>query len=124
MKFEQLEVWKRSSRLASNVYKLMRDCQDYGFKDQITRSALSVPSNIAEGLERETSKEESRFLYYAKGSLGELLTQTYIGMDIGYIDKESGLVIVAECKEMAAMVAALIKIRKGFVREEAEDYAS
>ncbi|ANQ15908.1 four helix bundle protein [Vibrio natriegens] len=124
MKFEQLGVWKRSSRLASNVYKLMRNCQDYGFKDQLTRSALSVPSNIAEGLERETSKEESRFLYYAKGSLGELLTQTYIGIDIGYIDKESGLVITAECKEIATMIAGLIKIRKGFVREEAENYIS
>ncbi|EOD9422222.1 MULTISPECIES: four helix bundle protein [Vibrio harveyi group] len=122
MKFEQLEVWKRSSRLASLVYKLMRECQDYGFKDQITRSALSVPSNIAEGLERETAKEEARFLYYAKGSLGELLTQTYIGIDIGYIDKESGLRVVAECKELAAMIAALIKIRKGFVREEKGDY--
>ncbi|HGZ7313079.1 TPA: four helix bundle protein, partial [Vibrio parahaemolyticus] len=71
---------------------------------------------------RETAKEEAWFLYYTKGSLGELLTQTYIGIDIGYIDKESGLFIVAECKEIAAMIAALIKIRKGFVREEKGDY--
>lgn len=86
MKFEQLEVWKWSSRLANLVYTLMRDCQDYGLKDQVTHSALSVPSNIAEGLQRETAKEEARFLYYAKGALGERLTQTYIGIDIGYID--------------------------------------
>ncbi|MDN3662190.1 four helix bundle protein [Vibrio agarivorans] len=43
---------------------------------------------MAEGLKRETAKKETRFLYYAKGSLGELLTQTYIGIDIGYIDKK------------------------------------
>jgi len=90
MQFEKLEVWKRSARLASNVYKLMATCKDYGFKDQITRSALSIPSNIAEGLERETDKDESRFLYYAKGSSGELLTQTFIGIDIGYIDNAEG----------------------------------
>jgi four helix bundle protein len=48
MQFEKLEVWKRSARLASNVYKLMNTCKDYGFKDQITRSALSIPSNIAD----------------------------------------------------------------------------
>lgn len=48
MQFEKLDVWKRSARLASNVYKLMATCKDYGFKDQITRSALSVPSNIAD----------------------------------------------------------------------------
>mgnify|MGYP000374458559 CR=1 FL=1 len=123
MKFENLEVWKRSARLSSDIYIIMRDCKDYGFKDQITRSGLSVPSNIAEGLERESEKEESRFLYYAKGSLGELLTQTYIGVDIGYIEKADGTKIINECKELSAMVAALIKIRKGFVREESEPYS-
>ncbi|WP_368043759.1 four helix bundle protein [Vibrio antiquarius] len=51
----------------------------------LKHSALSVPSNIAEGLQRETAKEE-RFLYYAKGAVGELLRQTYIGIEIGYID--------------------------------------
>ncbi|TYK65333.1 four helix bundle protein [Colwellia echini] len=122
MQFEKLDVWKRSARLASNIYKLMATCKDYGFKDQITRSALSIPSNIAEGMERETSKEEARFLYYAKGSSGELLTQTYIGVDIGYIDKSEGTKIITECKEISAMIAALIKIRKGFVREESEQY--
>jgi len=91
MQFEQLEVWKRSSRLACEVYKLMATCKDYGFKDQITRSALSIPSNIAEGLERETPKDEARFLYYAKGSAGELVTQLYIGIEIEYVNKRFGL---------------------------------
>jgi len=122
MQFEKLDVWKRSARLASNVYKLMATCKDYGFKDQITRSALSIPSNIAEGLERETDKDESRFLYYAKGSSGELLTQTYIGIDIGYIDNTESKKIITECRELSAMIAALIKIRKGFVREGSEQY--
>ena len=88
MKFEDLEVWKRSSRLCVALYKALSDCRDYGFKDQITRSALSVPSNIAEGYEREGEKERANFLSYAKGSCGELRTQIYIGIEISYLNKE------------------------------------
>lgn len=72
---ENLEVWKRSCRLSVEVYKALRLCKELGFKDQVTRSALSVPSNIAEGYERDSAKEFSRFLRIAKGSCGELRTQ-------------------------------------------------
>lgn len=52
MNFEDLEVWKRAARLSSNLYKNLKDLRDFGFRDQITRSGLSIPSNIAEGFER------------------------------------------------------------------------
>ena len=71
MKFEDLEVWKRSSRLSVELYKCLADCRDYGFKDQITRSGLSIPSNIAEGMDRSSHKEKIRFLDIAKGSCAE-----------------------------------------------------
>ena len=48
-RFEDLEVWKRSARLSANLYKAMIDLKDFGFRDQITRAGLSIPSNIAEG---------------------------------------------------------------------------
>ncbi|NIZ07445.1 four helix bundle protein [Pseudoalteromonas sp. HF66] len=118
MKFEQMDVWKKSSRLACDIYKVMFVCKDYGFKDQITRAALSIPSNIAEGLERETENDEARFL----GSAGELVTQLYIGIEIKFIDKHVGLQLISEAKEVAAMIAALIKLRKGCVKESAIDY--
>ena len=86
--FEDLEVWKRSARVSADIYKTLANLKDFGFKDQITRSGLSIPSNIAEGSERETDKERANFLNYAKGSAGELRTQIYIGMDIGYIDSK------------------------------------
>jgi len=57
MSFENLEVWKRSARLSGNIYKELKTLKDYGFKDQITRSGLSIPSNIAEGIERTSNKE-------------------------------------------------------------------
>ena len=101
----------------------MSNIRDYGFKDQITRSALSIPSNIAEGLERETEKDEARFLYYAKGSAGELVTQIYIGIEINYINKSAGLKLVSESKEIASMIASLIKRRKCYVKEEKSEYS-
>ena len=59
--FEDLEVWKRSARLSADIYKALANLKDFGFKDQITRSGLSIPSNIAEGSERETDKERANF---------------------------------------------------------------
>jgi len=88
--FEDLDVWKKSARLSADIYKTLRELKDYGFKDQITRSGLSIPSNVAEGMERNTKKETCNFLNYAKGSCGELRTQIYIGIEIGYISTETG----------------------------------
>jgi four helix bundle protein len=66
MRFEQLDVWKRASRLSCQIYKATESVNNWGFKDQITRSGLSVPSNIAEGEERETIKEKSGFYIMPK----------------------------------------------------------
>ena len=85
MSYEDLDVWKRACRLSCEIYTVLSRCRDFGFRDQITRSGLSIPSNIAEGFERGSQKEKRQFLYYAKGSLAELKTQVYIGQRIGYI---------------------------------------
>ena len=110
-RFEDLEVWKRSSRPCVLVYKELACCKDFGFKDQITRCSLSVPSNIAEGFERGTDKDSTRFFYYAKGSCGELRTQIYIGIEIGYIKKEVGFQWKDEVEQLSKMLSALIKSR-------------
>ena len=75
MRFEDLEVWKRSARLSADIYNELRNIKDFSFRDQLTRSGLSIPSNIAEGFERESDKECINFLAYAKGACGELRTQ-------------------------------------------------
>jgi len=111
MQFEQLDVWKRSVRLSVEVYKCFANAKDYGFKDQITRSALSVASNIAEGMERGTNKDCCKSLNYAKGSAGELVTPIIIGTKINYIEEQQGKAWVIETKEIAAMIGGLIKAR-------------
>jgi len=109
MKCETLEVWKRSCRVASDIYKYFSACKDFGFKDQITRSALSIPSNIAEGFERESIKDLKRFLNYSVSSCAELITQIYIGIDIGYINKREGFKWVNELNELIRMIKQLSK---------------
>ena len=109
MAFEDLEVWKKAARLSGSIYKELRGLKDYGFKDQITRSGLSIPSNIAEGIERNSKKETANFLSYAKGSCAELRTQIYIGIDIGYIPKETGKFWIKETRSISAMLVGLIK---------------
>ena len=108
MAFEDLDVWKRSAGLSVDIYKILSDLKDYGFKDQITRSRLSIPSNIAEGMERSSNKEKVQFLSYAKASCAELRTQSYIGIKIGYVPKDTGKRWVVETKEISAMLIGLM----------------
>lgn len=67
----------------------MKHCNDYGFRDQIQRAAVSVVSNIAEGFERGTKPEFINYLYIAKGSAGEVRAQLYVALDIGYVNMET-----------------------------------
>ena len=116
MKFEDLEVWRKSARLSADLYIQLRDLKDYGYKDQITRSGLSIPSNIAEGFERESQRESIKFLTYAKGSCGELRCQIYIGVEIEYIPKDLGRKWIKETIEISSMISGLIKTKRGFLK--------
>jgi len=111
--FEDLEVWKRACALAVRVCKLLSGCRDYAFKDQMTRSALSIASNIAEGSERDSKAEFIRFLNIAKGSAAELRTQLYIAAEAKVIHAEESKELIREVKELSSMMHGLVKsIRK------------
>lgn len=101
MAFEDLDVWKRSARLLVTLYQQTKALKDFGFRDQLTRSGLSVPSNIAEGFERDSDAEIARFLTIAKGSAGELRTRILIGIEAGFLDRSSGLQWVDEAKQIS-----------------------
>lgn len=114
MKCENLDVWKRACRVSVEIYKLFQNCKDYGFKDQITRSGLSIASNIAEGVERYSNQETIRFLDIARASSAELITQIYIAIEIGFIEKTKGLKLKNEVEEIAKMITSLLKKYKDF----------
>ena len=115
MRFEDLDVWKRSARLSAAIYRELGSLKDYGYKDQITRSGLSIPSNISEGCERSSAKECINFLNYAKGSCGELRAQIYIGMEIDYIPKDTGRGWLDETVAISSMIGGLIRAKKDYI---------
>ena len=108
MKVEDMDVWKQACELSVSIYREMANLKDFGFRDQITRSGLSIPSNIAEGFGRSTDKEKRNFLNYAKGSCSELRTQTYIGMKIGYIDTDTAKSWIKQSNDISSMLTALM----------------
>ena len=116
MDFEKLDVWRLSTELSIEVYRAMKGLRDFGFKDQITRSSLSIPSNIAEGMTRNGPREKLQFLSFAKGSCSELRTQIYIGQRIDYIDQKIADEWIDRTKRVASMISGLsnkIKQDKG-----------
>ena len=104
--YTDLEVWIEARKLVNKVYLLTKKFpkeEVYGITNQIRRSAVSIPSNIAEGCGRSSSKETIYFLHIAKGSLYELETQIYLSSDQQYITKEELELIleqIVSCKKL------------------------
>ena len=112
--FKGLEVWRLAMDLSIRVIKLTENQafrRDFGLVDQIRRSAVSVPSNIAEGDERQTDREAIRFFYIAKGSLAELRTQLIISSEIGRIAHTELDALEEDCRIFAGKLGNLIKSR-------------
>ena len=90
-RFEDLDAWKVARELANLIYVLGRESgfsKDYGFKDQIQRAAVSVMNNVAEGFERGSNKDFAKFLFIARGSVGEVRSMLYLALDQKYITDE------------------------------------
>ena len=112
--FRGLVVWQKAKTLAIDVYRLTNNesiKRDFSLIDQMRRSAVSVPSNIAEGDERPSDKDSVRFFHIAKGSLAELATQLEIARDVGYFTAAQVEPLIGQCVELGKMLGALIRAR-------------
>lgn len=89
------------------AYRLMKQCKSFALRDQIVRSTVSVPSNIAEGAERNSPKEFGLFVGYAKGSLAELRTQLMIAAELGEISQSDTDQLLAEAEVISKMLYRL-----------------
>jgi four helix bundle protein len=113
--FRDLEVWKKARELALVVYKLTTDGplgKDFGLRDQMRRAAVSICSNIAEGNDRNTDRDTVRFLYMAKGSASELMSQADIASGVGYLGSDEARKLMEACEEVSRMLGGLIKYRE------------
>jgi four helix bundle protein len=107
--FEKLDVWKLAKMLALDVYRALRQCRDFSFRDQMQRSAISIPCNIAEGVERNSQAELRSFLGVAKGSAGELRTQIIIAKDLDYLEGEAFERLMETSVRVSQMLGGLIR---------------
>lgn len=104
--YTELEVWKKSRSLVKSVYEITKNFPNtelYSLTGQINRSVISIPSNIAEGIGRQSDKETIHFLFISKGSLFELETQLYLAFDLEYISEEQLKILLDEaisCKKL------------------------
>jgi four helix bundle protein len=118
-RFEELPVWQKAKELAIQIYKATQQgkfLKDFSLTQQIRRSSVSIPCNIAEGFERGYRKEFIQFLYIAKGSAGELRTQLLIATELGYLDekisKDLRNEVIQTSTQLGALILALKKIIK------------
>ncbi|MEA2076428.1 MAG: four helix bundle protein [Candidatus Marinimicrobia bacterium] len=108
--FEKLDVWKKSRELVRSIYTLTDQFpkhEKYSLSNQIQRSVVSIPSNIAEGTSRHSKKDFARFIEISYGSLTETLNHLYLSLDLGYIKQESLNEIKPVIYEIATKLSAL-----------------
>lgn len=113
---KDLNVWNRSIELVITIYKVTKDFpkeETYGLISQMRRSAISVPSNIAEGAARQSKKEFTQFLFIASGSVSELETQLIICNKLMMIDDDSFGLITDELSQIKKMLFGLLNSIKG-----------
>ena len=110
-RLEEIEAWKKARELVNMVYNVTGEgdfARDFGLRDQIRRASVSVMSNIAEGFERDGTKEFIQFLSTAKGSIGEVKSQIYIASDQEYLSKTRFRELIELADETGRIIAGLI----------------
>lgn len=113
--FQDLDVWNKAHELTLEVYKITTDFpkeERYGLRDQLCRSAASVPANIVEGQARQTTKEYIRFLYNARGSLAETKYHLLLAKDLNYLENSNYQKLVETCASAGKMLNGLINSLK------------
>jgi len=113
--YKDLEVWKRSIKFVKKIYQITQEFpreEIYGLSSQIRRSAVSVPSNIAEGRSRQHTNELIQFLYIALSSCAECETQIIIAFELEYLKEVKEKELLEELDQIGKMLRGLIKSLK------------
>lgn len=111
MDYTKLDVWLESRKLTNLLYNISKQFpkeEIYGLTNQMRRCAVSIPSNIAEGCGRQTSKDTIHFLHISRGSLYELETQCFLALDQKYIDEK-------QFNEVFELIQACKRLLNGFI---------
>jgi four helix bundle protein len=107
-KFENLLVWKRSVLLTKKIYFHFNSLDDFGFRNQIQRAAISISNNIAEGFDRKSDREFKRFLAIALGSLSEVKSMVLTAFQLGFIHEDDQRELIGHLDAIGKMTNSLI----------------
>jgi four helix bundle protein len=110
--FEDLEIWRRAIDLAATTCAAFDHARNFALRDQVQRAAISISSNIAEGYERASNADFVRFLYYAKGSCGELRSQLHLAGRMGLLAGPTTAEMLAEARLLSRQLGAYIHVRE------------
>jgi four helix bundle protein len=111
-RYRDLDIWKKGIELVKDVYKVTEKLpkhEIYGLVSQMRRSAISIPSNVAEGFRRYHNKEYKQFLYVTLGSYAELETQITIAKELDYVKQEIEAVLLEKLDHICRMISNLLK---------------
>ncbi|MFA7717971.1 MAG: four helix bundle protein [Candidatus Absconditabacterales bacterium] len=117
--FEDLEIWKMGNELVYDLGKIFYDknFKVFDFQSQMMRAVMSITNNIAEGYERGSNKEFIHFLYYSKGSCGEVRSMLYSAMKFNYIDEKQFTDFKYRCMTLSTKIYNFIK----YLKEKTKD---
>ena len=110
--FEKLNVWKESILLVGSIYKMTNSFpieEKFGLTNQIKRASISISSNLAEGMTRNTKKDKGRFINISYGSTMEVLNQLIIAKELDYISEENYLSLRSKIEKISNMLNSLKK---------------
>ena len=109
--YKELEVWKEARKLVKMIYTLtdnLPDKEKYNLSSQLQRAAISIVSNVAEGVGRNTKKDTTQFIFMARGSIYELETQLLLCLDLSYLEEN-------EIQETFEQIEMVRKLLSGFI---------
>ena len=113
--FENLTTWQLAKDIAVLTYQIARKpplSHDRSLRDQMQRASVSISSNIAEGFEKDSEKDDIRMLYVAKGSAGELRSQALIALEVKLLDPSDAELLIRKCRTVSALLSNLIKAKR------------
>ncbi len=108
-RFEDIIAWQKAQDFAVLIYRQFNPLRDFSFEDQICRASVSISNNIAEGFDRHTSKEFSRFLYIAKASCAEVKSMLYLAQKLDYIEEKQVTELISSSEGISKIIRGLIK---------------
>ncbi|MGB4776196.1 MAG: four helix bundle protein [Daejeonella sp.] len=111
-KFEDIIAWQKAQDLAVVIYSTFRTMKDFGFRDQICRAVVSISNNIAEGFDRSTHADFSRFLFFSIASSSEVKSMLHLAERLKYISTEQKFILLDQTDEVSKIIRGFIKSLK------------